>query len=566
MGFLLKYLKKYKKESIGGPLFKMIEVIFELLVPLVVASIIDKGIAGGDRAHIVKMCIVLVILAAVGLTSTLTAQYLSAKAAVSVSTDMRHDVFRKIQSFSYADADKIGTSVLVTRMTSDINQIQNGLNITLRLLLRSPFVVIGAMVMAFTVDTKAAMVFAVVIPILFAAVFAVILTTIPMFRRVQERLDGVTRTVRENITGTRVIRAFNNQKSENDEFKEENTTLAALQKTAGAVSALMNPVTFLIINVAVIFLIKAGAVRVNYGMLSAGQVVALYNYMSQILVELIKFANVTVSASKALACARRIEAVMNEKGGQEIFASDAVTEAKVEFRNVSLTYNAGAECALNNINFTVKSGETIGITGGTGCGKSSVVNLIPRFYDATSGTVFVNGRDVKSFDTGELRKKIGVVPQKAALFSGTIRENLLWAKEDATDEEIMEAVRTAQAEDVIKSKPDGLDEKISKSTLSGGQKQRLTIARALVGKPDILILDDSSSALDYATDFNLRQAIAALPWKPTVFIVSQRISSVMGCDKILLLEDGHQAGFAPHDELYKNVELYREICDIQLSD
>ena len=563
MGFLFRYLKRYKTASRIGPLFKVIEVVFELFVPLVVASIIDNGIENGDKNYIVKMCIVMVALAAIGLASTLVAQFYSAKAAIGVATDMRHDLFSKIQSFSVAQSEKFGTSALITSMTSDINQVQAGVNIALRLLLRSPFVVLGAMIMAFTVDTHAAIVFAIVIPLLFAVVLLCINATVPLFRNVQKKLSEVTVRIRENITGTRVIRAFNNQSSENKEFTAENEKLSALQKLAGAVSSIMNPATFLIINIAIIFLIKTGAVRVSMNLLTAGQVVALYNYMSQILVELIKFANVTVSLSKTLACSKRIEAVMNTKNNQKVVESNAKpSNAKVAFCNVSLSYSGG-EDALENISFEVKKGETIGITGGTGSGKTSLISLIPRFYDAKSGIVTVDGRDVRSYDIKALRKKIGIVLQKAALFTGTIRENILFGCENASEEDLQEAIKASQSEDVISSKKDGLDEMIGSSGLSGGQKQRLTIARTLVKKPEILILDDSSSALDYATDARLREAIKNLSWNPTVFIVSQRISAVMGCDKVLLLDDGKQIGFAPHDELYEHSELYREICDIQ---
>lgn len=563
MGFLFRYLKRYKTASIIGPLFKVIEVVFELFVPLVVASIIDNGIENGDKNYIVKMCIVMVALAAIGLASTLVAQFYSAKAAIGVATDMRHDLFSKIQSFSVAQSEKLGTSALITSMTSDINQVQAGVNIALRLLLRSPFVVLGAMIMAFTVDTRAAIVFAVVIPLLFAVVLLCINATVPLFRNVQKKLSEVTVRIRENITGTRVIRAFNNQSSENKEFTAENEKLSALQKLAGAVSSIMNPATFLIINIAIIFLIKTGAVRVSMNLLTAGQVVALYNYMSQILVELIKFANVTVSLSKTLACSKRIEAVMNTKNNQKVVESNAKpSNAKVAFCNVSLSYSGG-EDALENISFEVKKGETIGITGGTGSGKTSLISLIPRFYDAKSGVITVDGRDVRSYDIKALREKIGIVLQKAALFTGTIRENILFGCENASEEDLQEAIKASQSEDVISSKKDGLDEMIGSSGLSGGQKQRLTIARTLVKRPEILILDDSSSALDYATDARLREAIKNLSWNPTVFIVSQRISAVMGCDKVLLLDDGKQIGFAPHDELYEQSELYREICDIQ---
>lgn len=564
MGFLFKYLKKYKAASIIGPLFKVIEVAFELLVPLVVASIIDSGIGGGNKAYIIKMCFVMAGLAAIGLASTLVAQYYSAKAAIGVATDMRHDLFAKIQSFSAKQSEKFGTSALITSMTSDINQIQAGVNISLRLLLRSPFVVLGAMIMAFTVDVHAAIVFAVVIPILFAVVLLCINSTIPMFRNVQKKLSDVTVIIRENITGTRVIRAFNNQETENKEFTAENENLSALQKLAGTISSIMNPATFFIINIAVIFLIRTGAVRVGMGLLTAGQVVALYNYMSQILVELIKFANVTVSLSKSLACAKRIEAVMvTDTRPVTVETPLFQQDKKVVFDNVCFSYTGG-EDAIDGISFSAKPGETIGIIGGTGSGKTTVISLIPRFYDAKSGSVLIDGRDVRSYDIKNLREKIGFVPQKAALFSGTIRENILFGCENASDEDLNEAIRVSQSQDVIASKRKGLEETVGSSGLSGGQRQRLTIARALVKKPEILILDDSASALDYATDKRLREAIKSLPWKPTVFIVSQRISAVMGCDKILLLDDGKQVGFAPHDELYKTSELYREICDIGL--
>ncbi len=562
------YLKEYKKECVFAPLFKMLEALFELFVPLVVASIIDVGIAGKDSSYIVKMCGMLVALAVIGLTCSITAQYFAAKAAVGCATGLRHHLFKHIQGFSFTEMDTIGTSTLITRMTSDINQVQNGVNLVLRLFLRSPFIVFGAMIMAFTIDVHAALVFVATIPVLAIVVFGIILSTRPMYKNVQAGLDKVLGITRQNLTGVRVIRAFNKQQDEIDEFKSANEKLNKLQKFVGKISGLMNPLTYVIINVAIVILLWTGAVRVNEGSLSQGQVVALYNYMSQILVELIKLANLVISVTKALACANRIDSVFAVKSGmtdgvKNIDNSKAndTTENVVEFKNVSLKYEgAGAE-SLTDISFSVKKGQTVGIIGGTGSGKSSLVNLIPRFYDATSGEVLVNGVNVKDIRIKSLRENVGIVLQKALLFKGSIRENMKWGKKDATDSEIMEALDVAQAREFVDKKDGKLDAFIDQGgkNLSGGQRQRLTIARAVVKKPEILILDDSASALDYATDAALRKSIRQMKNNPTVFIVSQRAASLMYADKIIVLDDGNVAGIGTHDELLKSCQVYQEI-------
>ena len=562
------YLKEYKKECVFAPLFKMLEALFELFVPLVVASVIDVGIEGKDSGYIIKMCGMLVALAIIGLTCSITAQYFAAKAAVGCATGLRHHLFKHIQGFSFTEMDTIGTSTLITRMTSDINQVQNGVNLVLRLFLRSPFIVFGAMVMAFTIDVHAALVFVATIPVLAIVVFGIILSTRPMYKNVQAGLDNVLGITRQNLTGVRVIRAFNKQQDEIREFKTANEQLNKLQKFVGKISGLMNPLTYVIINVAVVILLWTGAVRVNEGSLLQGQVVALYNYMSQILVELIKLANLVISVTKALACANRIDSVFAVKSGMadgvESIDNSKQNDNKenvVEFRNVSLKYEvAGAE-SLTDISFSIKKGQTVGIIGGTGSGKSSLVNLIPRFYDATSGEVLVNGVNVKDIRIKSLRENVGIVLQKALLFKGSIRENMKWGKKDATDSEIMEALEIAQAREFVDKKDGKLDAFVDQGgkNLSGGQRQRLTIARAVVKKPEILILDDSASALDYATDAALRKSIRQMKNNPTVFIVSQRAASLMYADKIIVLDDGNVAGIGTHDELLKSCEVYQEI-------
>lgn len=564
---LLKYLKSYLKECILAPLFKMLEASFELFVPFVVAAIIDNGIKNADKTYIVKMCLVLVILGIVGFASTITAQYYSAKAAVGFTKKLKHIMFSHLQSFSFSKIDNIGTDTMITRMTSDMNQVQTGVNLTLRLLLRSPFIVFGAMIMAFTIDFQAALVFTVVIPLLFAVVFAVMLLSIPMYKKVQSKLDEVLGKTRENLTGVRVIRAFGMEETEKGEFDAKNSALTKMQKRVGAISALMNPLTFVIINLGIVFLINSGALRVDGGSLTQGQVVALYNYMSQILVELIKFANLIITVTKAVASGNRINAVLEIPGGEEGSENKAIInlDNSVEFINVNLRYGDDSEDSLKDISFKAESGEVVGIIGGTGSGKSSLVNMIPAFYTARSGEVKVGGTNVSDISVDKLREKIGVVPQKATLFKGTIRENLLWGKNDADDEEIEKALKAAQATDVVRSKDYGLESAVEQKgrNYSGGQKQRLTIARALVKKPGILILDDSSSALDYATDAALRKAIAALDYKPTVFIVSQRTSAIKHADKIIVLDNGEMVGIGKHDELLESCAVYREIYDSQ---
>ena len=564
---LLKYIKSYKKECVLGPLFKLLEALLELFVPLVIASIIDNGIGNSDQGYVVGMVFVLVGLGIVGLAFSITAQYFAAKAAVGFSSKVKHELFRHIESLSWTEIDGIGTSTLITRMTSDMNQIQNGVNLTLRLLLRSPFVVFGAMIMAFTINVQAALIFVAAIPALSVVVFGIMLWCIPLYKKVQSKLDKVLGITRENLTGVRVIRAFCKEEDEIQNFTARNDELTAAQKFVGRISALMNPLTYVIINLAIIWLIQTGAMQVNEGSLSQGDVVALYNYMSQILVELIKLANLIISLTKSVACGNRVQAIFEIHSSQEVSddrSEHGSSDYAVEFRNVSLKYaNAGAD-SLTDMNFAVKRGETVGIIGGTGSGKSSLVNLIPRFYDATNGEVLIGGRSANSFEPEELRMKIGVVPQKAVLFKGTIRENMLWGKSDATDAEIMEAARTAQAADVIDGKG-GLDYEIEQGgkNLSGGQRQRFTIARALVRKPEILILDDSASALDFATDAALRKSIREMDSKPTVFIVSQRTSSIQHADKIIVLDDGRIVGIGKHSELLETCPVYTEIYNSQ---
>jgi ABC-type multidrug transport system fused ATPase/permease subunit len=561
---LLIYLKDYKKESVLAPLFKMLEATFELFVPLVMAAIIDRGIAQKDNGYILKMGLVLVALGLIGLTCSITAQFFAAKAAVGFSTKMKHALFSHIQSLSFTELDTLGTSTLITRLTSDANQVQNGVNMVLRLFLRSPFIVFGAMIMAFTIDLKAALIFVVAIPLLSVVVFGIMLLTMPLYRNVQNQLDQVLGMTRENLSGARVIRAFNKEESEIAEFRDKNGRLAAMQIFVGKLSALTNPVTYIIVNGSVLALIWTGALQVDAGILTQGQVVALVNYMSQILVELVKMANLIVTITKALACADRIQSVFETKSGMQdgwkLFPADA-SDYAVEFDHVSLTYARAGETSLEDISFRVKKGETVGIIGGTGSGKSSLVHLIPRFYDATGGEVRVYGTNVREYQKGSLREHIGMVMQKAVLFQGSIRANLQWGKPDATDSEMQKALSAAQAADFVSDRQDGLDAHIAQAgrNLSGGQKQRLSIARALIRDPEILILDDSSSALDFATDARLRKAIRELGGAHTVFIVSQRTSSIRHADQILVMDDGRLVGCGTHEELLENCEIYQEI-------
>jgi ABC-type multidrug transport system fused ATPase/permease subunit len=565
---LLIYLKDYKKESILGPIFKLLEALFELMVPIVMAAIIDNGIANKDAAYIVRMSLLLVALGIAGLAFSITAQYFAAKASVGFVKKLRHVLFKHIQGLSYAELDYLGTSTMVTRMTSDMNQVQSGMNLTLRLLLRSPFVVFGSMIMAFTIDFKAALVFAAAIPVLSAVIFGIMLWCIPLYKRVQEKLDKVLGITRENLTGVRVIRAFCKEDEEIREFTDRNQDLTKAQKYVGRISALMNPITYIIINLSIAFLIWIGALQVQHGIITQGAVVALYNYMSQILVELIKLANLIINITKSVACGNRIQSVMEiESTLKPGTVNDAVhgEGMAVEFKNVSLHYNKGGEDSLSDISFNVYKGDTIGIIGGTGSGKSSLINLIPRLYDVSEGEVLVNGLNVKEYELDTLRNIIGMVPQKAVLFKGSVRENLKWGKKDASDGEIYEALDTAQAREIIKGKEGGLDYIIEQGgkNLSGGQKQRLTIARALVRKPQILILDDSASALDFATDAALRKAIREIDSKPTVFIVSQRTSSIQHADKIIVLDDGKIAGVGTHSQMLEDCLVYKEIYESQ---
>lgn len=571
---LLHYLSSYKVESILGPLFKMLEASFELFVPLVVARMIDVGIKQRDTAYLLRMGGLLILLGIIGLTCSLTAQYFAAKASVSAATCLRNDLFSHISHLSYSEIDTVGTSTLITRMTSDINQVQTGINMVLRLFLRSPFVVFGAMIMAFTVDVQAAIAFVVVIPLLSVVVFGILLISMPLYKKVQKQLDQVMLTTRENLLGVRVIRAFNRQKSETARFEEENGLLVRFQVFVGKISALLNPVTYIMINFAIIAVIWVGASQVDAGVITQGKVIALVNYMSQILVELIKLANLIIIISKSIACMNRVDTVFQMKPSiqekdnakaERTPSSD--TQDKVAFEHVSFLYAGAKEESLSEIDFSVKKGETIGIIGGTGSGKSTVVNLIPRFYDAASGRVCLDGQDVRDYPLEVLRKKIGVVPQKAVLFKGSLRENMQWGKKDASDEEIYHALDIAQAREFVDDKGKGLDLAIEQGgrNLSGGQKQRLTIARALVRRPEILILDDSASALDFATDARLRKAIKEHTGEMTVFLVSQRAATIRNADQILVLDDGKLAGKGTHKELLNHCELYREICLSQLS-
>ena len=566
---LLVYLRDYKKECIFAPLFKLLEASFELIVPLVMAAIIDHGIAVSDRPYIFKMGGVLVLLALIGLTCSITAQYFAAKAAVGVATKLRHSLFSHIGTLSFSEMDTIGSSTLITRITSDINQVQSGVNMVLRLFLRSPFIVFGAMIMAFTVNVKAALVFVVAIPLLSVVVFSVMLASIPLFKKVQSGLDRVLGHTRENLEGARVIRAFNKEADEAKEFNASNDFLTNMQMVVGRISTLMNPLTYIIINCAILAVIWIGGKEVFGGIITQGEVVALVNYMSQILVELVKLANLIILINKAIACGNRIEEVLETKSAIEnnpnADTKRAVGDDAVTFSHVSMSYASTSEEALTDIDFTAKRGETIGIIGGTGSGKSSVVNLIPRFYDVSKGSVSIDGKDVRDYDLTELRDKIGVVMQKAVLFQGTIAENLRWGKPDATDEELWKAIEVAQATDVVEGKEGKLDYMIEQGgrNLSGGQKQRLTIARAVVKNPDILILDDSASALDFATDARLRAALRNLKGNKTIFIVSQRTSSIQFADKIIVMDDGQVAGIGTHEQLLGNCEIYREIYESQ---
>ncbi len=576
MKSLLVYLKDYKKESVLGPLFKLLEASFELIVPLVVAAMIDVGIAGGDKGYVINMCLIMIGLGLTGLVSSVTAQFYAAKAAVGFATKLRHGLFEHIGKLSFSNMDKEGTSTLITRMTSDINQVQTGVNLVLRLFLRSPFVVFGAMIMAFTVDVMAALIFVIVIPLLSIVVFGIMLVSIPLFGKVQGNLDQVLSLTRENLTGVRVIRAFGKEEAEIEKFDYYSDSLRKIQMIAARVSALMNPLTYIIVNGGLIALIYSGALRVEMGILTQGQVIALVNYMSQILVELVKLANLIITVTKAIACGNRIESVFQIPTGMEIVESNTKDEnskdiksmgeeknlvGTVDFNQVSMRYHEGGEEAITDITFHARRGETIGVIGGTGSGKTSLVHLIPRFYDVEKGSVLIDGRDVREYEATDLRAKIGIVMQKAVLFKGTIRENLLWGNENATEQELWEALRISQAEEFVLQKDGGLEASVEQEgrNLSGGQKQRLSIARALVRKPEILILDDSASALDYDTDAKLRKAIKEMPGETTVFIVSQRASSLTHADQIIVLEDGCVSGMGTHQQLLESCSVYQEI-------
>lgn len=565
---LFRYLKKYKKESILAPFFKLIEVAFELTVPLIVSNIIDVGIENGDKGYIVKRCLLLGLLGILGLCSTLVAQYFSAKASVGFATDIRHALFSHIGKLSYSQLDSLGAPTLITRLTGDINQVQTGTNLTLRLVLRSPFVVFGAVIMAFTVDAKSSLVFVVAVPALAAVVFAIMLVCIPMYRKVQQKLDGLLSKTRENLLGTRVVRAFCKEDEEIEDFDAKNKALTEMQTAVGRISAFMNPATFVLINLAIIALIYIGALRVDSGAISRGAVVALYNYMSQILVELIKLANLIISVTKAIACGNRIQSVLDIEPATvpgTVTEGDKKCEYSVEFDGACLSYN-GSEESLHNIDLKIPRGSTVGVIGSTGSGKSSLVNLIPRFYDVTGGCVLVDGVDVRDYDTKALRSKIGVVSQKKALFSGSVRDNIRFGKQDATDEEIWQALETAQAKQMIEEKSGQLDFVLEQEgkNLSGGQRQRMTIARALVRKPEVLILDDAASALDYATGAALNKALRNTDFVPTVITVSQRVAAIRNADTIVVLDEGEIVGIGTNDELLRSCEVYREIFDSQL--
>ena len=578
---LLRFMKHYKKETVLAPLFKMLEASFELFVPLVMAAIVDQGIKNADIPYILKMGLVLVALALIGLATAATAQYFSARAAVGFAAELKHALFEHIQSMNYSETDKTGTSTLITRLTSDVNQVQSGVNLVLRLFLRSPIVVFGAMIMAFTIDVKAALIFVVTIPALSIVVFGIMLVSIPLYKKVQAALDKVLGITRENLSGVRVIRAFSREEEEVEMFAGYNVSLMDIQNFVGKISALMNPVTYIIVNVATIVLIYTGAVQVDEGILTQGEVIALVNYMSQILVELVKLANLIITVTKAVACGNRIQTVFEQPSGMKVYTeeealaaarnvqADSVKakDAKVVFEHTNLCYPGAGADSLTDIHVEIKKGETVGIIGGTGSGKSSLVQMIPRFYDATAGRVLVDGKDVKTYEPEVLRDKIGIVPQKAVLFRGTIRDNIRWGKESASDEEIRKALQAAQALDFVEDKDGKLDFEVAQGgkNLSGGQKQRLTIARALVMQPEILILDDSASALDYATDAALRKSIKELDPEMTVFIVSQRTASVLHADRIVVLEDGDVAGIGTHEELLTSCDVYREIHESQLT-
>jgi len=568
---LLRYLSEYKLEAFLGPLFKLLEASFELIVPLVVAAIIDNGIVRSDKPYIFKMSLVLVLLALVGFTCSVIAQYFAAKAATHFAKAVKRDLFANIQELSYEQIDRLGTTTLITRMTSDINQVQQGINLSLRLLLRSPFVVFGAMVMAFTIDFGQAMIFLVTIVILSIVVFGIMLWGIPRYKQVQAMLDKVLGLTRENLSGVRVIRAFGREEDEVSAFKQQNDALTKLQEYVGRISSLMNPLTYVILNFAVIVLLYTGASKVNTGALTTGSVVALYNYMSQILVELIKLASLIITITRAVACGNRIQLMLEEKPSMAYGDLDNDLDYNgdlISFENVCMRYGDDIEDSLSGVSFSAKKGESVGIIGGTGSGKTTLINLIPRFYDATSGTIWFKGKNIKDYKKEAVLSTIGVVPQKAALFKGSIRENLKWGNNNATDDELWDALKTAQAVEVVKEKKGELDAQVTQGgrNFSGGQKQRLTIARALAKKPEILILDDSSSALDNMTDKNLREAIKTLPYEPLTFIVSQRASSVISCDKIIVLDDGEVMGMGTHDELLKNCETYREIYESQFGE
>ena len=568
MSKLLKYLKKYKIESILAPFFKLIEVAFELTVPLIVSTIIDVGIENGDKVYIIKRCLLLGLLGILGLCSTLVAQYFSAKASVGFATDIRHALFQHIGKLSYSQLDSLGAPTLITRLTGDINQVQTGTNLTLRLVLRSPFVVFGAVIMAFTVDVKSSLVFVVAVPALAAVVFAIMLVCIPMYRKVQQKLDGLLSKTRENLLGTRVVRAFCKEEEEIADFDAKNSALTEMQTAVGRISAFMNPATFVLINLAIIALIYVGAIRVDSGAISRGAVVALYNYMSQILVELIKLANLIISVTKAIACGNRIQSVLDIEPGTvpgTVTDGNENSEYSVEFDKACLSYN-GSEESLHNIDLKIKRGSSIGVIGSTGSGKTSLVNLIPRFYDVTGGCVLVDGIDVRDYDTKALRSKIGVVSQKKALFAGTVRDNIRFGKQDATDEEIWQALETAQAKQMIEDKSGQLDFVLEQEgkNLSGGQRQRMTIARALVRKPEVLILDDAASALDYATGAALNKALRNTDFAPTVITVSQRVAAIRNADTIVVLDEGEIVGMGTNDELLRSCEVYKEIFDSQL--
>lgn len=568
MSKLLKYLKKYKIESILAPFFKLIEVAFELTVPLIVSTIIDVGIENGDKVYIIKRCLLLGLLGILGLCSTLVAQYFSAKASVGFASDIRHALFKHIGKLSYFQLDSLGAPTLITRLTGDINQVQTGTNLTLRLVLRSPFVVFGAVIMAFTVDVKSSLVFVVAVPALAAVVFAIMLVCIPMYRKVQQKLDGLLSKTRENLLGTRVVRAFCKEEEEIADFDAKNNALTGMQTAVGRISAFMNPATFVLINLAIIALIYVGAIRVDSGAISRGAVVALYNYMSQILVELIKLANLIISVTKAIACGNRIQSVLDIEPGTvpgHVIDGNENSEYSVEFDKACLSYN-GSEESLHNIDLKIKRGSSIGVIGSTGSGKTSLVNLIPRFYDVTGGCVLVDGVDVRDYDTKALRSKIGVVSQKKALFAGTVRDNIRFGKQDATDEEIWQALETAQAKQMIEDKSGQLDFVLEQEgkNLSGGQRQRMTIARALVRKPEVLILDDAASALDYATGAALNKALRNTDFAPTVITVSQRVAAIRNADTIVVLDEGEIVGIGTNDELLRSCEVYKEIFDSQL--